>query len=101
MELAAAIFSESDNLENAVDNILKTFPFVRIYDWGEGLDKDEYLVLYRHMRGEKGHYFVKYEDGKLDRASSNGEEYFINKSIVDKIPSKENEMLNDIKHFIE
>lgn len=43
-------------------------------------------------------YIVKFQ--LLDRASNNGEEYFINKSLVEKIPSKENSMLNDIKQFI-
>lgn len=44
-------------------------------------------------------YIVKFQ--LLDRASNNGEEYFINKTIVGKIPSKENDMLKDIKQFIE
>ena len=44
-------------------------------------------------------YIIKFQ--LLDRASNNGEEYFINKTIVEKIPSKENDMLNDIKQFIE
>ena len=71
LEVDTAIFPKSGNLEDAVDNILKTFPFVRLYDWGEELNKDEYLVLYRHLRGEAGHHFVKYEDGKfMDKCGS-------------------------------
>ena len=44
-------------------------------------------------------YIIKFQ--LLDRASNNGEEYLINKTIVGKIPSKESDMLSDIKQFIE
>ena len=71
LEVATAIFPESGNPEDAVETILKTFPFVRMYDWGEELAEDEYIVLYRHLRGEAGHHFVKYEDGKfMDKCGS-------------------------------
>lgn len=36
----------------------------------------------------------------LDRSKSKGSEYFIHKSIIDKIPSKENMMLDNIKQYI-
>ena len=43
-------------------------------------------------------YIIKFK--LLDRSSNNGEEYFINKSIIDKIPNSEVKMLTEIKDFI-
>lgn len=43
-------------------------------------------------------YIIKFK--LLDRSSNNGEEYFINKSIVNKIPNSEVKMINEIKDFI-
>ncbi|MDR0831408.1 MAG: hypothetical protein LBM99_00750 [Bacillales bacterium] len=36
----------------------------------------------------------------LDRESNNGQEYFMHKSIIEKIPNKEQEMLNEMENFI-
>lgn len=44
-------------------------------------------------------YIIKFQ--LLDRSSNNGEEYFMNKSIIDRILSKETEMLDEIKKYIE
>jgi len=43
-------------------------------------------------------YIIKFQ--LLDRSSAKNGEYFIHKSIVDKIPSKENIMLDNIKQYI-
>lgn len=43
-------------------------------------------------------YIIKFQ--LLDRSSNNGEEYFMHKSIIDKIPSKETSMLDDIKRYV-
>ena len=43
-------------------------------------------------------YIVKLQ--LLDRSKSKGGEYFMHKSIIDKIPSKENIMLDSIKQYI-
>lgn len=64
LEVACPIFSDTFSLEEAKDNILKVFPFVREYDWRK-LAPDEYLVLYRHEEGGCGHHFVKYSDGEF------------------------------------
>ena len=64
LEVACPIFSDTFSLEEAKDNILKVFPFVREYDWRK-LAPDEYLVLYRHEEGGCGHHFVKYADGEF------------------------------------
>lgn len=44
-------------------------------------------------------YIIKFQ--LLDRSSNKGEEYFMHKSIIDKIPRKETEMLNQIKQYIQ
>lgn len=64
LEIACAIFSNTNSLEESKENILRLFPFVREYDWGE-LAPHEYLVLYRHENGGSGHHFVKYADGEF------------------------------------
>lgn len=43
-------------------------------------------------------YIIKFQ--LLDRSSSKNGEYFMHKSIIDKIPSKENIMLDSIKRYI-
>lgn len=43
-------------------------------------------------------YIIKFQ--LLDRSGSKSGEYFMHKSIIDKIPSKENLMLNNIKQYI-
>ena len=43
-------------------------------------------------------YIIKFQ--LLDRASSKNGEYFMHKSIIDKIPSKENIMLDSIRQYI-
>lgn len=43
-------------------------------------------------------YIIKFQ--LLDRSSNNGEEYFMHKSVIDKIPSKESVMLDSIKQYI-
>ena len=43
-------------------------------------------------------YIIKFQ--LLDRSSSKNGEYFMHKSIIDKIPSKENIMLDNIKQYI-
>ncbi|HOZ53652.1 MAG TPA: hypothetical protein PK142_03170 [bacterium] len=43
-------------------------------------------------------YTIKFQ--LLDRASAKSDEYFMHKSIIDTIPSKENAMLNSIKNYI-
>lgn len=43
-------------------------------------------------------YIIKFQ--LLDRSSNNGEEYFMHKSIINRIPSKEEDMLNDISQHI-
>jgi hypothetical protein len=43
-------------------------------------------------------YIIKFQ--LLDRSSSKNGEYFMHKSIIDKIPSKENIMLDSIKQYI-
>lgn len=43
-------------------------------------------------------YIIKFQ--LLDRSSNNGEEYFMHKSIIDKIPSKEKDMLDDIWKYV-
>jgi len=43
-------------------------------------------------------YIIKFQ--LLDRSGSNNGEYFMHKSIIDKIPSKENMMLNDIRQYL-
>jgi hypothetical protein len=43
-------------------------------------------------------YIIKFQ--LLDRSSANGGEYFMQKSIIDKIPSKENIMLDNIKQYV-
>lgn len=43
-------------------------------------------------------YIIKFQ--LLDRSSKNNEEYFMHKSIIDKIPSQEDDMLNNIKQHI-
>lgn len=43
-------------------------------------------------------YIIKFQ--LLDRSSNGGEEYFMHKTIIDKIPSKENDMLGNIKKFL-
>lgn len=44
-------------------------------------------------------YIIKFQ--LLDRSSNNGEEYFMSKSIIDKIPNQEADMLEAIRHYIE
>ena len=43
-------------------------------------------------------YIIKFQ--LLDRSSSKNGEYFMHKSIIDKIPSKENIMIHNIKQYI-
>lgn len=43
-------------------------------------------------------YIIKFQH--LDRSSNNGQEYFMNKSIVGVLPSKESAMLDDIRKYI-
>lgn len=43
-------------------------------------------------------YIIKFQ--LLDRSSNRGEEYFMHKSIIDKIPNKEEEMLDNIKNYV-
>lgn len=43
-------------------------------------------------------YIIKFQI--LDRSSNNGEEYFMHKSVIDRIPSKEDLMLGSIKQYI-
>ncbi|MCA9346712.1 hypothetical protein KC960_04440 [Candidatus Saccharibacteria bacterium] len=43
-------------------------------------------------------YIIKFQ--LLDRSSNRGDEYFMHKSIIQKIPSEENSMLNDIDKYI-
>lgn len=43
-------------------------------------------------------YIIKFQ--LLDRSSSKNGEYFMHKSIIDKIPSKENAMLDSIRQYI-
>lgn len=43
-------------------------------------------------------YIIKFQ--LLDRSSNNGEEYFMHKSVIDRIPSKEAVMLDSIKQYI-
>lgn len=43
-------------------------------------------------------YIIKFQ--LLDRSSSKNGEYFMHKSIIDKIPSREDVMLDDIKRYI-
>jgi hypothetical protein len=43
-------------------------------------------------------YIIKFQ--LLDRSSSKNGEYFMHKSIIDKIPSKEDIMLDNIKQYI-
>ncbi len=43
-------------------------------------------------------YIIKFQ--LLDRSSNGGEEYFMNKSIIEKIPDKETVMLRDIEQYI-
>lgn len=43
-------------------------------------------------------YIIKFQ--LLDRSSNSGEEYFMHKSIIDKITSKEKHMLKDIEQYI-
>lgn len=43
-------------------------------------------------------YIIKFQ--MLDRSGTNNGEYFMHKSIIDKIPSKENIMLDNIKKYI-
>jgi len=43
-------------------------------------------------------YIIKFQ--LLDRSSSKNGEYFMHKSIIDKIPSKENIMIDNIKQYI-
>ena len=62
LELFACIFPYSDSIEEATNNILQRFPFVRMLD-EDGLKDGEYLVYYRND-GKGGHHFVKEENGK-------------------------------------
>ena len=43
-------------------------------------------------------YIIKFQ--LLDRSSNRGEEYFMHKTIIDKIPTKEDDMLESIKQHI-
>lgn len=43
-------------------------------------------------------YIIKFQ--LLDRSSNKGEEYFMHKSVIDRIPSKEDIMLESIKQYI-
>ena len=44
-------------------------------------------------------YIIKFQ--LLDRSSNNGEEYFMNKSIIERIPSEEVEMLDEIRRSLQ
>lgn len=43
-------------------------------------------------------YLIKF--GLLDRSANPGEEYFMHKTIVEKIPNKENRLISDIEKYI-
>ena len=64
LEIFACVFSGSRNIDEAVKNIIETFPFVRVDD-GTELEENEYRVLYRHTEGGLGHHFIKEVDGQF------------------------------------
>lgn len=57
----------------------------------------EVIVNKFRLQAEKT-YIIKYQT--LDRSSSKGNEFFMHKSIIDRIPSKEPSMLDNIKRRI-
>ena len=64
LEIFGCLFTYTKSLDDAVELILETFPFVRLDD-DEDLAPNEYRVLYRHQEGGFSHHFVKEENGKL------------------------------------
>lgn len=44
-------------------------------------------------------YIIKFQ--LLDRSSNHGEEYFMNKAVIGNIPSREEELIKNIKNFID
>lgn len=79
-----------NNLEN-INFVKNSKSSITIYTKGKATINDTDLEA-------KKTYIIKFQI--LDRSSNNGEEYFMHKSIIDKIPSKEEDMLNDIKKQI-
>lgn len=71
LEVFGCLFTHTNNLEESVGLVLKTFPFVRLQDNDE-LSPNEYRVLYRHQEGGFSHHFIKEEDGELIEKNGNG-----------------------------
>ena len=70
LEVFACLFLKSNNIEDAAENVMEQFPFVRIMD-EEGLRENEYRVVYR-CNGNGGHHFVKIENGKMIEKDGSG-----------------------------
>ena len=77
--------------EGKVQVLKNTKSSIKIYTTGKAKINDTELEANKT-------YIIKFQ--LLDRSSAKNGEYFIHKSIVDKIPSKENIMLNNIKEYI-
>ena len=61
------------------------------------ITKNSAMINGKELEANKT-YIIKFQ--LLDRSSNGGEEYFMHKTIIDKIASKEELMLNDIKQFV-
>lgn len=70
LEVFSCIFSSSDNIEDATNNILKQFSFVKEKN-DEEPGENEYVALYRHETGGLAHHFVKIdEEGAVEKDGS-------------------------------
>lgn len=80
-------------IENAdkIDVLKNSKSSITIYTTGKVKINDIEL-------GANKTYIIKFQ--LLDRSSSKNSEYFMHKSIIDKIPSKESIMLDNIKQYI-
>jgi len=79
-----------ENIQN-VQFVKNSKSSITIYTKGSAVINDKELEAYKT-------YIIKFQ--LLDRSSNNGEEYFMNKSIIEKIPSEEANMLDEIRKYI-
>ena len=70
LEVFSCLFLKSKNIEDATQNVLEQFPFVRVLDDG-GLREGEYPVMYR-CNEHGGHHFVKMEGDKIIEKDGSG-----------------------------
>lgn len=80
-----------ENIQN-IEFVKNSKSSITVYTRGKAVINDTEIDTHKT-------YIIKFQ--LLDRSSNNGEEYFMNKSIISRIPNEEARMLDEIKQYID